>query len=418
MQHNSQASQGPNANNVSSIAMHSHCCSEHEQSSEHDIEPSDQACCSKYDQECVDSKSGSVASLTADKCKHRKHKRCHNLHHQHHHGHHHHHHRHHHHGQNRNPNHGNHQTNRGQCTSNRSQTRNECQCAKRRCTAGNLVRNDTSPSCCHSAVFSTVNIYPELSSDRYSDSRRQEQSCEQCSCQVESSSNENEQGPSSKLAIKEERSSQSREKNSSSDQVHIVRGGKDGVHNGRVIYTRNKSIAGGMCQPTISKMNDAKFKQKRSLPFIGLFERISFSKIGRLRTNKARPKNGSNRRPIAACSGNSSPYSSNSSCHHIRPVRCHHHRCCQHLAVPRQLNYNSENIQSENSGVTNRLPIEEQREILRQALQESTTVQEAVAVVEELSSGTRVSMKSSSSSNKPTQTDIKETSDPVQSSES
>lgn len=370
-----------------------HSCSEVNHShSEHEEASENQPCCSKYpSQEGLDSKNGSVASCAAgDKSKHRKHKRCHNAHHHHH-----------------------------------SHLRN-CSCQHRRhCHGrghypnrkpgnGNKSGEPNTASCCHSAVFSTVNIYPELSNSDHGHHRLRggHEACEKCSCRAENSSTDNNErnlvssakAKSAKranhvnmsLTMPEERESTSREKGSSSsrDQVHIMRNqgtSSKGPLNGRVMYSRNKSIA----VDRISSKMARESKPKRSLPFVSFIERFSISKIGRLRGGAKGPSKSGGRCSEQECSENSSPYSSTSSCHPHRYQHCHH--CCDsaHLAASSAVE-----ADRESSHASNRLPMEEQREILRQALAETTPLQEAVAVVEELSSGTRISMGSSSSSKK------------------
>ena len=375
-------------NNVNSVTrdqnQHSHhSCSEPEQSSEHD-DQIDQVCCSKYgSQECIDSKSGSVASLNGDK--HRNHKRCHNVHH----------------------NHPHHYFDAS------SQRRSHCSCHRKYISsiaAKSYKNHQQSASCCHSAVFSTVNIYPELSSDNKQERGRHRLSavnCDQCSCRAEHSDNESKGNASkcskNRLANSEEKDSHSREKGSSStEHVHIMRnsGNNSNVkfESGRVMYTRHKRTVSYDGRNS-SKIANAKLKHKQSLPFVSLLEKISFVKM--LRSKASKHKNGTF--PIDLnCSEASSPYSSSSSschrhCHHQNTSKDHHHH--RHHSHKRHLPMMSNNVTNEPESVSNRLPIEEQREILRQALQESTSVQEAVAVVEELSSGGTARISTGSPSN-------------------
>lgn len=390
---NHSSSQGGGAPSGGNCSHHS--CSEANHSHSELEEPSEnQPCCSKYvSQEGLDSKNGSVPSgLAAEKSKHRKHKRCHNAHHHHH-------------------------SHLGNCS---CQHRRHCHgrahyAHRKQANSANKTADPNSASCCHSAVFSTVNIYPELSKSEHGHHRTVRgghDACEKCTCRAEKNSHDNELAVSStkapkranhvnmSLTMPEERDSTSREKGSSSsrDQVHIMRKkGKNstGPLNGRVMYSRNKSIAVDRFTTKMGKES----KPKRSLPFVSFIERFSISKIGRLRGGgKGLPKNG--RCSEHECSENSSPYSSTSSCH---PHRYHCCQCCDsaHLAVSSAVE-----ADRESSHASNRLPMEEQREILRQALAETTPLQEAVAVVEELSSGTRVSMGSSSSSKKTGKVDL------------
>lgn len=379
---NHSTSQGGGASTGANCSHHS--CSEANHSHSELEEPSDnQPCCSKYvSQEGLDSKNGSVPSgMVAEKSKHRKHKRCHNAHHHHH-------------------------SHLGNCS---CQHRRHCHgrahfAHRKQANNGNKSTDPNSASCCHSAVFSTVNIYPELSNSEHGHHRGRggHDACEKCSCRAENSSNDKELAVSCKplkranhvnmsLTMPDERDT-SREKGSSSsrDQVHIMRKkGKNstGPLNGRVMYSRNKSIAVDRFSTKVGKER----KAKRSLPFVSFIERFSISKIGRLRGGAKGAKNGPSEHD---CSENSSPYSSTSSCH---PHRYHCEHCCDsaHLAVSSAVE-----ADRESSHASNRLPMEEQREILRQALAETTPLQEAVAVVEELSSGTRGSSSSSKKTGK------------------
>ncbi|OTF77517.1 follicle-stimulating hormone receptor-like protein, partial [Euroglyphus maynei] len=202
----------------------------------------------------------------------------------------------------------------------------------------------------------------------------------------------------------------------SCERIHIVRNNNHCQHhmmmNGRVLFSKHKDNPrhhnGGLViqTSTMSKAN----KVKGNSIIANFLNSLSISKhLKRMATSIKSNESSTCALPEHESSESCSPYSSTNSLHRnhqqimYRNKHCHHHRCYTCHTQYNRKPFNS--IQSNdhiviNNEPSNPLPVEEQREILRQALQETTTIQEAVAVVEELSSGARISHGSSSNSSK------------------
>lgn len=234
-------------------------------------------------------------------------------------------------------------------------------------------------------------------------------------------------------------SSQDKQTSSSCEKVHIMKNSNCPKHgntcieaNGRaVIFTRNHKkdkLTGSNLLPQqtfgMKQKNQHFSNQKRASIFTAFLRRLSIS----ARLTKTSCESGVIGHNFAITgiavenesSESCSPYSSTNSLHRNNPRRhhhhhhhCHHYKCytCQPLHRRSHTNcIHSQAIKTQLTDLTkepepedipcNSLPMEEQREILRQALQETTTIQEAVAVVEELSSGggARISSLGSGSS--------------------
>lgn len=356
---NSNSHQTPESSvNNSHYCHHSHhSCSDAEQTSDHDSQI-DKRGCSK----CASQEMDSTASATSAN-KHRKHKRCHNSHP--------------HHSRCRSRN----------ITTSYNHTNNKDQ---QRYKANTGHKNDKTATCCRSAVFSTVDIYPELSNTNSGEvdhkMRRHLEQSNQCSC-VENSFNENECSCQKvKVRCAKESVSMSQEA-SSCEKVQIVKNYHlqkcDSDNSCRVVYTKKS--------PNTEQSKKSN-RTKRTSRLLSLMEKISFTKIGQITKGKSRSSNVTTEKDSCETS---SPYSSSNSSSRAQRRHHHHHYRCYSCHPHYKHMPKSTNTDKSPSPI-NPLPVEEQREILRQALQETTTVQEAVAVVEELSSGTRVSSSSSS----------------------
>lgn len=193
---------------------------------------------------------------------------------------------------------------------------------------------------------------------------------------------------------------------SSVDQIHFMRNCQQHDDNyctnckfsGHVYYSHN---TGSLQMRQMSDLG-SKNKNNNKNSIIDMLGRLSITNL--VKKNETRPG-----KLNSCCHAPewSHQSSSSTSSNHDSHLQCHqyrsHYRKCQNLYT-RGSERNSREFESgsieETPYITNSIPIEEERKILQQALDENTTVQEAVAVVEELSSGARISKNSSNDSHK------------------